>query len=137
MKDISDYIKENGKFEGCIGNYDITIEPYSDGVILLCEGTKYVSMDDPEEFLMDVLEHNYRVSVRFCEICGKPYDTGFTAGCGDWYCCEECFESTMDNDYGKGKWRPSDEEGEYEGWYEYLREDGIWEDTGIFYTEWN
>ena len=43
----------------------------------------------------------------------------------------------MDEDYGKGKWRASDEEGEYEGWYEYLNEDGEWEDTGVFYTEWN
>ena len=137
MKDITDYLRENGKFEGRIGKYDIKIIPYLNGVILSCDGTKYLSKDDAEFFIRDILEENHKTEVRFCEQCGKPYDMGYTAGNGEWYCCEECFEKTMDEDYGKGKWRTSDEEGEYEGWYEYLNEDGVWEDTGVFYTEWN
>ena len=43
----------------------------------------------------------------------------------------------MNKAYGKGKWRGTDEEGYYGGFYEYLQDDGEWEDTGVFYTEWN
>ena len=43
----------------------------------------------------------------------------------------------MNTTYGKGKWRPSEEEGENGGFYEFQACDGFWEDTGIFYTEWN
>jgi hypothetical protein len=42
----------------------------------------------------------------------------------------------MDKKYGKGQWRSTDEPGEYDGFYEAF-ENGMWEDTGIFYTEWN
>jgi hypothetical protein len=85
--------------------------------------------------LQDMLDE-FGLEIRFCEECGKPYDAGFIAGDGDWYCCHECFESIMDRDYGKGKWRATDEEGDRGGFYEYLDGDE-WEDTGIFYTEWN
>ena len=62
---------------------------------------------------------------------------GCIAGDGWWYCCEECFETTMDNDYGKGKWRATKEEGKFGGFYEALNDEGIWEDTCIFWTQWN
>lgn len=141
MKDINDYLIENKEFNGTIGEHDIIIKLFLGDVIMLCDSKKYlvndISEDNIEMIIADILYDDYGVEVRFCEICGKPYDKGFTAGNGEWYCCEECFEKTMDEDYGKGKWRPSDEEGEYEGWYEYLNEDGVWEDTGVFYTEWN
>lgn len=77
------------------------------------------------------------MEIRFCEVCGRPFDAGFIAGYGDWYCCEECFEPTMDKDYGKGNWRPTDEEGEYGGLYEFLGDNGEWQDTGVYWTEWN
>ena len=43
----------------------------------------------------------------------------------------------MDLTYGKGKWRPIEDEDvrEYGGYYEALDGDE-WVDTGVFYTEW-
>ena len=140
MKNVIDYLIENKKFDGIIGKANIKIELCDDIVVITRDTyvhTFRLSDDIVAEYeIQDILEAN-KIEVRFCEQCGKPYDKGFTAGNGEWYCCEECFESTMDEDYGKGKWRPSEQEGEYEGWYEYLNEDNEWEDTGVFYTEWN
>lgn len=90
------------------------------------------SNSDIEELLYE----NYGIEVRFCEECGRPYSAGFIAGDGDWYCCEDCFDNAMNAQHGRGRWKTSDEEGVYGGWYEALTESGIWEDTGIFYTEW-
>ena len=70
-----------------------------------------------------------------CEECGKPFDAGFIGGDGDWYCCGSCFDDAMDKTYGEGKWRPTDEEGEYGGFYENFDGDE-WVDTSIYYTEW-
>lgn len=95
-----------------------------------------VNRSDVCETLQYLFESITEMEIRFCEECGKPYDRGFTAENGDWYCCEECFESTMDRDYGRGNWRAAKEEGAYGGWYETLR-DGRWEDTGIYWTDWN
>lgn len=89
--------------------------------------------NDIQDFLYD----NFGIEVRFCEECGKPYNAGFITNDGDWYCCQECFTDAMDKQYGKGKWKASDEEGVYGGWYEHLNDEGAWEDTGTFYTEWN
>ena len=140
MKNVIDYLIENKKFDGIIGKANIKIELCDDIVVITRDTyvhTFRLSDDIVAEYeIQDILEAN-KIEVRFCEQCGKPYDKGFTAGNGEWYCCEECFESTMDEDYGKGKWRPSEQEGEYEGWYEYLNEDNEWEDTSVFYTEWN
>jgi hypothetical protein len=73
---------------------------------------------------------------RYCETCGENMTSGYTAGNGEWYCCADCFERTMNADYGVGKWRTAICQGEYGGYYEYLNKDGEWEDTGIYYTEW-
>jgi hypothetical protein len=61
---------------------------------------------------------------------------GFMVDGGTWYCCTDCFEQTMNNDYGINNWRSTEEEGIYGGYYEHLNNDNEWEDTGIFYTEW-
>ena len=142
MKTILDFLMDNREFKDYIGNLEVSLEQ-NFGCVVMCvngEVYYYIEAENPlafQEQIQDILDDNHKTEVRFCEQCGKPYDAGFTAGNGEWYCCEECFEKTMDEDYGKGKWRPSAEEGEYEGWYEYLNEDGVWEDTGVFYTEWN
>lgn len=79
---------------------------------------------------------------RICVHCGLPMVDGMTNEGNemgaDFHCHEECFEAAMDDRYGKGEWRknPSGEEGEYGGYYDELLEDGTWEDTGIFYTQW-
>lgn len=141
MKDIINYLMENKEFNGTIGGHDITIKFFLGKVMVTFDGKEYlvndISEDSAEMIISDILYDNYGVEIRFCEICGKPYDKGFMAGDGEWYCCEECFEDTMNEDYGKGKWRPSEEEGKYGGWYEYLNEENEWEDTAVFYTEWN
>ena len=137
MKTIKDYLEKNGSFKTYLKDREVGFT--------LCEDYIIVEVDDKvaadiyelktEMEIQDMLYDNYDVEVRFCEECGKPFDAGFTAENGDWYCCEYCFNEVMDRDYGKGKWRASDGEGYYGGWYEYLDGDE-WEDTGIFYTEW-
>lgn len=140
MKTVLDYLKENKKFEGTIGKANIKLEMFEDLLVVTRDThihTRKVSeYYDAEEFISDILEE-HKIEVRFCEECGKPYDAGYTAGDGDWYCCEECFEGVMNRDYGEGKWRGTNEEGDNGGFYEYLNDDGEWEDTGAYWTEWN
>lgn len=150
MKTVIDYLKEHGKFEtgisqyreGKIKNFTVLIELKKDKIHVKCkddnsciEETIDIN-DDVEHAISDILKA-YKLEIRFCEECGKPYDAGYTVDGGFWYCCEDCFESTMDRDYGKGKWRGTDKEGEWGGFYEALNEFDEWQDTGIYYTEWN
>lgn len=74
----------------------------------------------------------------FCDYCGKPVIFGMTDYFGDCHVHEECFEKYMNETYGAGKWKPTDnkEEDEYDGYYLFLNDKGEWEGTGIFYTEW-
>lgn len=75
--------------------------------------------------------------MRKCKTCGKLLVSGFTTEemPEEWYCCESCFHQTMDAEFSVGKWRASDSEGAYGGFYEYL-DNGEWIDTGIYWTEW-
>ena len=140
MKTILDYLKENKKFEGMIGKANIKLEMFEDLLVMTrdthvhtCRVTHY---SDAEGLIDDVLAA-HKIEVRYCEKCGKPFDAGFTVEDGSWYCCQDCFEGAMNEDYGEGKWRGVDDEGEYGGFYEYLEDGEWWSDTGIYYTEWN
>ena len=139
MKTIVDYLKQHKQFTGEVGGYKLKLKLEYLNIIMEVEDMIYckvnVNRSDICETLQYLFESITEMEIRFCEECGKPYDRGFTAG-GDWCCCEECFESAMDRDYGRGNWRAAKEEGAYGGWYETLR-DGRWEDTGIYWTEWN
>ena len=157
-KTIVDYLKTNNKFTGCFNGYEIklyTVANYNwntmqfddPQIIMEVGGYKDDQCDDkyvidiknntPMYEIQDILYDEYNTEIRFCSECGKPYDAGYMAGDGYWYYCEDCFEDTMDKDYGKGKWRASEKEGRDGGWYEYQTDSGKWEDTGIFYTKWN
>ena len=139
MKTVIDYLREHGKYEHDFDGRDFELELSGKVILLTCNGHEYVVHANQAGYevaglIQDILEDN-KIEIRFCEDCGKPVDAGFIAGDGDWYCCQDCFDDAMDKDYGKGKWRPSENEGEYGGWYEYF-DDGEWKDTSIFYTEW-
>lgn len=140
MKTVVDYLKANKKFEGTIGSSNIKINLYGDLVVLTRDTythtIKIPNVHNIEYAIQDILEAN-KIEVRFCEECGKPYDAGYTMNDGGWYSCEECFKSAMDRDYGEGKWRGTHDEGEWGGFYEHLCDDGVWRDTGVYYTEWN
>ena len=138
MKNIKDYLKENGNVAVVLGNRNIGFALRDDYIIVEIENGVATDIYELETELdiQDMMYDNYDIEVRFCCECGKPYDAGFMAGDGDYYCCEDCFEPMMDRDYGKDNWRATEEEGYYGGFYEYL-DDGQWEDTGIYYTEWN
>ena len=139
MKTIVDFLKANNYTDNKyyeVGDASFAI--HGSTVMVSYEGEVWgipISCMNPNAKVQDVLYDNYEVEMRFCDECGKPYDAGFMAGDGEYYCCEECFEPMMDRDYGKGKWRATDEEGDRGGYYEYLDGDE-WEDTGLFYTEW-
>ena len=137
VKTIVNYLNK-GKFNGAIGNCDIALEIQGGKIKMTCDEKEYIidAFITSEYEIRDILETMHKTEIRFCEECGKPYDKGFIAGDGDWYCCEDCFEDVMNRDYGQGKWRATDEEGRYGGFYEYLDENE-WIDTGIYYTEWN
>ena len=141
MKTIVDFLKEKRKYQCKIIEHNLVFELQEENILLTVDDENWLFKDgtgeDHEFCIQDVLSNVYNIEIRFCEECGKPYDVGYTACSGEWYCCEECFESTMNKDYGKKKWRPTDEEGKYGGLYEYLNTDGEWEDTGIYWTEWN
>lgn len=142
MKTIIDYLIQNKIYEEEIAGHKIELRLSKKCVVMTVDGDRYLIKRFNEDVSPDteikyILEENYNTEIRFCEVCGKPFDAGFIAGDGDWYCCEECFEPTMDKNYGKGKWRGTDEEGEYGGFYEFLGHNGEWQDTGIYWTEWN
>lgn len=140
MKTVIDYLKEHGKYEHDFKGRYFTVELIEERVLLTREnGNEHIISAkqkgwDIERDIQDILELD-GIEIRFCEECGTPFDAGFMAEDGDWYSCEECFDDAMDRTYGKSKWRPSEHEGEYGGWYEYLDGDE-WTDTSIFYTEW-
>lgn len=142
MKTVLDYLKEHGKYEhDFMGRaFELELNDIDDQILLGCNGD-WVTINAKqkgwtiENDIREILEDNYGIEIRFCEECGIPFDAGFIAGDGDWYCCEDCFDDAMNTTYGEGKWRPSEDEGENGGWYESLEEDE-WVDTGIYYTEW-
>ena len=142
MKTVLDYLKEHGKYEHDFEGraFELELNDIDDQILLGCNGDWVIINAKQkgwtvERDIQEILEDNYDIEIRFCEECGKPFDAGYIAGDGDWYCCEGCFNGAMDTTYGKGKWRPSDEEGTYGGWYENLDGDE-WVDTSVYYTEW-
>lgn len=140
MKTVIDYLKEHGKYEHDVQDRAFELELADKNIELRVNDKCYIVSPkqtgyEIEEIVQEVLE-GYNINIRFCEECGKPFDAGYTAGNGDWYCCEDCFVDAMDKNCGTGKWRPTNNEGQYGGFYEALEEDG-WIDTGIYYTEWN
>lgn len=140
MKSIINYLEGHGnKYEHDVLGREFTIELDADNIRLKCKGNEWLINCNPvrpsiEWEIMDILEEQ-GISIRICEECGIPMDEGFMVDDGSFYSCESCFESAMDKTYGKGNWRGTDEEGEWGGYYEYLDVD-IWEDTGIFWTQW-
>lgn len=139
MKTVVDYLKKNKKYiHDVMGRY-FELELEKDTVVLKVNGDEWEIYVGPQNYeveysIQDILEE-HKIEIRFCEECGIPFDAGFTADDGDWYCCEECFEDSMDKSYGKGNWRGTDEEGEWGGFYEHLDGDE-WADTGVYWTEW-
>ena len=137
---VVDYLKTHGKyihdvagraFELVLEGANLRLKVNGDERLLQA----YPVGLDVEGCVMDMLEE-HGIDIRFCEECGKPMDEGFMADGGGFYSCEDCFNTAMDQLYGKGKWRCANEEGEYGGYYEHLDEDGNWQDTGIFWTQW-
>ena len=137
MKFIVDYLKEHKEYEHNCQGREFRLELFGPNILLTCKGNKYLidQSGDSENIIQEILEAN-KIEIRFCEECGIPFDAGFMTDGGFWYCCENCFDQTMDKSYGKGKWRGTEEEGSCGGFYEFLNDDNEWEDTGIFYTEW-
>ena len=139
MKTIVEYLRINRKYEHDVMDADFELELDGDKIKLRHDGKEWsIDTDVPvhaEDDIQSILE-NHEIEIRFCEGCGMPIVQGYTTDDSGWYCCEDCFEATMDDDYGKGNWRASDDMGEYGGYYEWLNEDDEWEDTGIYYTEW-
>lgn len=139
MKNILDYLLEhNNKYEHDILGREFTLELAGDNIIITCNKKQWVINSHPmglhvECEIYEILEDN-GIDIRICEWCGTPMDEGFMIDDGTFYSCDECFESAMNEEYGNGNWRPSDE-GEYGGYYEHLK-NNTWEDTGIFWTQW-
>lgn len=140
MKHIVNYLEEHGnKYDHDVLGREFTLELDGDNIRLKLNGNEWIINTTPmglhvECEIYDILEA-HGIDIRICEECGMPMDAGFMIDDGSFYCCENCFETAMDKEYGKGNWRATDEEGYYGGYYEYLDGD-TWEDTGIFWTHW-
>lgn len=92
-----------------------------------------------EDDFIDIYEQDTKLEIRICDICGSPMQSGFTDDDGDFYCCsDECFKIDMNERYGEGKWRATEdgEENEYGGYYEYLNKNNEWVSEPSYYTEW-
>ena len=139
MKTVVDYLRTHKKYvHDFQGRYFELILKGNQILLNYDNGWSVIKTDldgyEVENAIAEILE-DQKIEIRFCEECGKPFDAGFIAGDGDWYCCEECFDDAMNTTYGEGKWRPTKDEGEYGGYYESFDGDE-WVDTSIFYTEW-
>ena len=150
MKMFKDYVRDNG------GEVDEELKYYVNGECLSLfihaeidsqgrlkaydqSGDEITGeAEDYEEMcIQDWLKEQYGTSVRFCEKCGKPMQEGYTDECGGFYICTDCFEESMDSDYGKGNWRETEDENSMGGYYEYREsEDGPWEADPSFWTDW-
>lgn len=142
MKTVEDYLIENKIYEESIAGHEVKLKLAKKTIVMTVDGDRYLIKRDgevsPETEIRSILEDIYEANIRFCDTCGIPYDMGFMVEGGWWYCCQSCFNDELLNDtYGKDKWRETEDEGENGGFYEFLNDDGEWEDTGIFYTEWN
>lgn len=142
MATVLDYLKQHGEYvHDVMGRaFVIELNDIDDQILLGCNGEWIIINAKQkgwtiERDISEFLEDSYGIQIRFCEECGKPFDAGFIAGDGDWYCCEECFDGAMNETYGEGKWRPTEDEGEYGGYYESLDGDE-WVDTSIYWTQW-
>lgn len=67
---------------------------------------------------------------RPCALCGQQVAAGMTDLEG-FYAHEKCFEAAMDKRYGVHMWLAVDPD----GYYAHYTGDGVWEDTGIFWTD--
>lgn len=95
-------------------------------------------LEDIDNIPDDCLPDGFHDEIRFCSICGRPMDRGFTDE-NTYICSETEFILYMDETYGKRSWKATTEEiiGD-DGCYVYQEnEDSEWEDTGWYYTEWN
>ena len=141
MKTIVDFLKANKYVDGNIYKVgDVEFTTYKNSVMVTYDGNVWAvpqTFNGIEFEIQDILYDTYDVEIRFCEECHRPYDAGYMAGDGDYYCCAECFEPMMNRNYGEGKWKATDEEGYYGGFYACLNDKGKWVDTGFYYTEWN
>lgn len=142
MEPIMSYLKKHKTYKhGSQGLFELKL--WCGLVVVSCKDDVAVMHDKPDLKSMEMRIRDFLesrgIEIRFCEECGKPMTRGYTTDCGDWYCCEECFEDVMNYIYGKGNWRDTDKEGELGGFYQRLSDLGAeeWEDTGIFWTDWN
>lgn len=137
MKTIVDYLKEHKEYVHDFEGREFKLKLFTSVIMIVCNNNTYEidANDESNDYIQQLLElHN--IEIRFCEECGKPFDAGYVADGGFWYSCKDCFNEAMDKCYGKGKWRGTDKEGDYGGFYECLNDDGEWEDTSVYYTEW-
>lgn len=129
MKKFSEFMKDKDSYE--VGPY--TFNKRNSKLYM------EVPLDDKDEEskILDIV-NNFFIddNIRFCDVCGKPMQQGYMSDDGGYHSCEDCFDDDMNKSYGKGKWRATEEAGEYGGFYEAVNHHGEWEDTSIFYTEW-
>ena len=139
MKTIANFLKENGYIDDNVYEVgDSSFAIHNGTVMVSYEGETWgipASRGGVNTEVQDILYDNYEIEMRFCDECGRPYDAGFMAGDGDYYCCEDCFEPMMNREYGENNWKVTEDEGYRGGFYAYL-DGNKWEDTGFYYTEW-
>lgn len=137
MKTVVDYLIKNKRYEHDVMDRNFELQLWGANILLTHDGNTYLieQSTQTENIIQEILEEK-GIEIRFCVECGIPFDAGFMEDGWYWYSCENCFETAMDNRYGKGKWRTLEDKVYDGGYYEYQQVDGTWENTGIFYTEW-
>ena len=138
MVTVLDYLKEHGKYEHDFQGraFELELNDIDDQILLGCNGDWIIINAKQKGWIIEnnireIIEDNHGIEIRFCEECGKPFDAGFIAGDGDWYCCEECFDDAMNTTYGEGKWRSTKDEGEYGGYYGRCTREASHQDFGL------
>ena len=102
MMSIVNYLNEHQKYEHDVMGRAFMLEMDNNNIVLKVNGDEWLieSGISAELAIQEILEE-HNIEIRFCEECGKPMDEGFMIDDGSFYSCEECFESVMDNTYGR------------------------------------
>lgn len=76
---------------------------------------------------------DYITEHRCCEVCGKSMKEGYySEGDGTYYCNKKCLKIDLDEIYGKGNWKFTEEENSAGGYITADEDD----DLNIYWTDW-
>lgn len=139
----SQYVKNNGSCNA--GEFYFMYDSIQNTIeVVDNENGEYALQNINVSAIDDIIEDCFSIEsvdaflnhVRFCSICGRPMDRGYTDE-DSWICSDSEFALMMDETYGINNWRIAlkEEKEKYECEFMYY-EKGFWIPSTWYCTEW-